>query len=75
MLPAFLTIFLFAFSSIASERVSRLLGAVKANMARLTIASGIMALITLAVFRDSLAPQTFGWLALSGGIGFGLAIL
>ena len=72
MLPALLTVLLFACSGIAGERAARYWGGQLANLLRLFLATGILATGTLLLFPSSLRWETFGWLFLSGIVGFGL---
>ncbi len=72
MLPALLTVLLFACSGIAGERAARYWGGQLANLLRLFLAAGILATGTLLLFPSSLRWETFGWLFLSGIVGFGL---
>lgn len=69
---ALLTVFLFACSGIAGERAARYWGGQLANLLRLLLATVILATGTLIFFPGSLRWETFGWLFLSGMVGFGL---
>ncbi|MFZ4774298.1 MAG: DMT family transporter [Terrimicrobiaceae bacterium] len=69
---ALLTVFLFACSGIAGERAARYWGGQLANLLRLMLATLILATGTLIFFPGSLRWETFGWLFLSGMVGFGL---
>ncbi len=75
MIPALLATLSFACSAICGQRLSRILGGITANFRRLSLATVIVWLITLALFRESLRLDTFGWLLLSGFVGFGLGDL
>ena len=75
MIPALLATLSFACSAVCGQRLSRLLGGITANFRRLSLATAITWLITLALFRETLEPDTFGWLLLSGFVGFGLGDL
>ena len=72
MIPALLTVLLFACSGIAGERAARYWGGQLANLLRLLLATCILASGTLILFPGSLRWETFGWLFLSGVVGFGL---
>ena len=72
MFPALLTVLLFACSGIAGERAARYWGGQLANLLRLFLATCILATGTLVLFPASLRWETFGWLFLSGIVGFGL---
>ena len=72
MVPALLTVLLFACSGIAGERAARYWGGQLANLLRLFLATCILATGTLILFPSSLRWETFGWLFLSGIVGFGL---
>ncbi len=72
MLPALLTVLLFAASAVAGERTARYWGSQQGNLLRLFLATSILMLITVLVFPESLHGPTYGWLFLSGLVGFGL---
>ncbi|MGI8602942.1 MAG: EamA family transporter [Verrucomicrobiales bacterium] len=72
MLPAILTTICFAFSAVCGLRLSRLLGGISANFWRLLVAVLILSALTLVLFPHSLRRETFGWLFVSGVIGFGI---
>lgn len=67
-----LTVVLFACSGVAGERAARYWGGQFANLLRLFLATCILATGTLILFPSSLRWETFGWLILSGIVGFGL---
>ncbi len=69
---ALLTVFLFACSGIAGERAARYWGGQLANLLRLFLAAIVLFTGTLLFFPGSLRWETFGWLFLSGMVGFGL---
>lgn len=71
MIPALLTVLLFALSAVAGERTARYWGSERGNLFRLLLATIIMGAITFAFFPASLEPATYSWLFLSGMIGFG----
>ena len=71
MLPALLTVLLFACSGIAGERAAGYWGGQLANLLRLFLATCILATGTVVFFSSSLRWETFGWLFLSGIVGFG----
>jgi len=72
MFAALLTVVLFSVSGIAGERSARYLGGQRANLIRLFLAAMSMGAFTLIFFRESLRPETFGWLFFSGIVGFGV---
>jgi drug/metabolite transporter (DMT)-like permease len=72
MHAALLTVLLFAASAIAAERASRYWGGQRANLIRLCVATLVMGAVTLVFHRPTLEPATYGWLFLSGMVGFGL---
>ena len=71
MVPALLTVFLFACSGTAGERAARYWGGQLANLLRLFLATIVLASGTILFFPSSLRWETFGWLFLSGVVGFG----
>lgn len=71
MFAALLTVLLFSCSAISGERTARYWGAQWGNILRLLVATLVMGAVTLALFPASLQPATFGWLFLSGIVGFG----
>lgn len=72
MFAALFTVLLFACSGIAGERSARYWGGQRANLFRLFLATVIMSGVTATVFPSSLRWETFGWLFVSGVVGFGL---
>lgn len=72
MFAPLLTVFLFAASAVAGERTARYWGSQQGNLIRLFLATIILGMVTVLVFPDSLHGPTYGWLFLSGLIGFGL---
>ena len=66
------TVLLFACSGIAGERAAGYWGGQLANLLRLFLATSVLAAGTLIFFPGSLRWETFGWLFLSGVVGFGL---
>lgn len=71
MLPALLTVLLFAFSGVSGERTARYWGSQLANLLRLLIATVVLVGVTLAFFRESVGWDTFWCLFWSGVVGFG----
>ncbi|TVR49343.1 MAG: hypothetical protein EA425_12400 [Puniceicoccaceae bacterium] len=71
MHAALLTALLFALTGVCATQSSRLLGAARANAWRLAVALAMLALWA-HLFGAGLGGGVFGWLALAGGIGFGL---
>jgi drug/metabolite transporter (DMT)-like permease len=72
VLPAILATICFAFSAVCGQRLSRLLGGITANFWRLFLATVILALMTALFWPASVRHETFGWLFLSGIVGFGI---
>ncbi|MFK5921542.1 MAG: DMT family transporter [Verrucomicrobiota bacterium] len=72
MTAAVLTTILFALSAICGQRIAMEMGSLRANFWRLLIATSVLGLLVLLFWRDSLHLTTFGWLFLSGAVGFGL---
>ncbi len=72
MIFAVLTAALFACSAICNTRIAGLMDTVSANLLRLTIATGALAALSLALDPGSFAPRPFTWFFLSGAVGFGL---
>ncbi|MCF6313316.1 MAG: DMT family transporter [Verrucomicrobiales bacterium] len=72
MTAAVLTTILFALSAICGQRIAMKMGSLRANFWRLLIATSVLGLLVLLFWRDSLHLNTFGWLFLSGAVGFGL---
>jgi drug/metabolite transporter (DMT)-like permease len=76
MLPALLTALLFSFSAVFGQGAAKLYGPLRANALRLTLACGVLGLVTLIV--DASRGQTswfsgvFPALFLSGAVGFGV---
>lgn len=71
MLPAFLTVGLWAFTVVAASRAARLVGGPAANLGRLALA--IVLLASWAhIFGKGLQGESLRWFVLSGCIGFGL---
>lgn len=74
MLPAFLTTLLFAMSAVAANQTTRLLGGIRANFFRITLAT-----ILLGIWAHTLgsgaAGKAFPYFLASGFIGFGLGDL
>lgn len=66
------TAFLFAFSAICNTRVTQLMEAISANLARLTIASISLGIITFCFDPNSFHPEASAWLLFSGIVGFGI---
>lgn len=74
MFPAFLTVFLWSFSAVASTRASRVLGGERSNRWRLVISVfllGALLLVAGTLPRD----EALWWLLASGAIGLGLGDL
>lgn len=72
MFAALLTVVLFSLSGLAGERTARYWGGQQGNFLRLFLATILMWAVTLMFFRESLRPETFGWLFFSGVVGFGI---
>ncbi len=72
MIFAFLTALLFAVSAATSTRLTTMVSTISANFWRLLLAAILLALIAMLVEPGSLHPAPFGWLFLSGVIGFGI---
>lgn len=72
MIASILTTIFFALSAIFGKRTADLFGGIAGNFWRLTIATGFLALITLAIDPDSFAKPTFRWFFISGIVGFGI---
>src|SRR6266850_2490035 len=71
MLPAFLTVGLWAFTVVAASRAARLVGGAAANLGRLALAIVLLALWA-HIFGKGLQGESLRWFVLSGCIGFGL---
>lgn len=71
MTGAILTTFFFALSAICGQRIAFRFGGLRGNLLRLILSALVLGLIVLFAFRDHLAWPTFGWLFVSGLIGFG----
>ena len=71
MLLALLAAVLFAASAVCGQTLSRQLGGVTANACRITLACFILGLISWAFYPGQIHTATFGWLLLSGVLGFG----
>ena len=74
MIQAVVTAILWAMSAVSAGRSTRLLGAGTANLARLTLATGLLALWA-HVFGQGVGGVGLPWLFLSGIAGFGLGDL
>jgi drug/metabolite transporter (DMT)-like permease len=74
MIQAVLTSILFAMSAVSAGRSTRLLGAGTANLCRLMLATGLLALWAHTL-GGGLAGAGLPWLFLSGVVGFGLGDL
>ncbi len=74
MTGAILATLLFACSAIFGQRLSRMLGGIVANFWRLVLAVACLGLLSGAFFREQFPAHqgVFGWLFLSGMIGFGI---
>jgi drug/metabolite transporter (DMT)-like permease len=70
VLPAFLTTILFSFSVIFAARSARLLGGATANLGRMLIATGFLAVWAFSVGKGIRGPS-LGWFLASGAVGFG----
>jgi drug/metabolite transporter (DMT)-like permease len=68
---ALLTVFLFALSATAGERTARYWGSQRGNLIRLGLATVLMGLVVWLAFPASVAGSSYGWLFLSGAVGFG----
>lgn len=71
MHAAFLTAFLFALTGVCAAQASRLLGAVRANAARLLVALCVLALWAHTM-GDGWGGGAGPWFFLAGAVGFGL---
>jgi drug/metabolite transporter (DMT)-like permease len=74
VIQAVLTAVLFAMSAVSAGRSTRLLGASTANLCRLVLATGLLALWA-HTFGYGLTGAGLPWLFVSGVIGFGLGDL
>lgn len=74
MIASFLTVLLFACSITFAERSARLLGGMQANMARMALSLGFLALWAHTLGRGFGGPS-LPWFLLSGMVGFGLGDL
>jgi drug/metabolite transporter (DMT)-like permease len=74
MIQAVFTAVLWAMSAVSAGRSTRLLGAGTANLARLTLATALLALWA-HLFGQGLAGVGLPWLFLSGIVGFGFGDL
>ena len=74
MIQAIVTAVLWAMSAVSAGRSTRLLGAGTANLARLTLATGMLALWA-HLFGQGFTGAGLPWLFLSGIVGFGLGDL
>ena len=74
MLPAFLTTVLFAVSAVAANRTTSLLGGIKANFWRITLAAVLLA-CWAHTQGTGLEGRAFPFFLLSGCVGFGLGDL
>ncbi|MEX2579734.1 MAG: DMT family transporter [Verrucomicrobiales bacterium] len=72
MLAAILTPFFFALSAVAGQRVAVRMGSLWGNFVRLLVATGVLGLVVLILFPDSMHQESFRWFFLSGVIGFGV---
>ena len=71
MFPAGLAMVLFALSSVTARRSVRYLGSNTANLARITLASALLALYAHTLGAGLRGPA-LGWFLLSGIIGYGI---
>ena len=71
MWAAFATSFFFALSGVCAQRMSKLLGGVRANFFRILLAASVLA-ISAHVFGQGWGGGAFGWFFVSGIAGFGL---
>ncbi|MCW5559043.1 MAG: DMT family transporter [Verrucomicrobiae bacterium] len=71
MFAAGLATLLFALSSVSAKRSVTLLGPATANLARMTLATLVLALLAHG-FGVGLGGPSFGWFVVSGIIGFGI---
>lgn len=74
MIQAIITSILFAMSAVSAGRTTRLLGAGTANLSRLVLATGLLALWAHTV-GQGLGGVALPWLLASGVIGFGVGDL
>jgi drug/metabolite transporter (DMT)-like permease len=71
MFPSFLTTILFSCSILFASRSAKEVGGMEANVARLVLAMGLLALWAHG-WGGGLGGASLGWFLLSGAIGFGL---
>ncbi len=71
MWAAFATTFLFALSAATAQRMARLLGGVRANLFRITLATALLA-IYAHLFGEGWSGGAFAWFFASGIAGFGV---
>lgn len=71
MWAAFATTFFFALSAVCAQRMSKLLGGVRANFFRILLATSVLA-VYAHLFGQGWSGGAFGWFFLSGIAGFGL---
>ena len=71
MWAAFATTFFFALSAVCAQRMSKLLGGVRANFFRILLATSVLAAYA-HLFGQGWSGGAFGWFFLSGIAGFGL---
>jgi drug/metabolite transporter (DMT)-like permease len=74
MLPAFLTTVLFAISAVSANRTARLLGGIRANFWRITLAAFLLGLWAHTL-GSGISGQAFPFFVLSGCVGFGVGDL
>ena len=75
MFPSILTVLLFSISATAGERTAYFWGSQRGNLLRLLVATVFMGAVVWIFFPGTLHPETYGWLFLSGLIGFGIGDL
>lgn len=74
MLPSVITTLLFAISAVAGSRMTRLLGGIEANFARIVLATVCLG-AWAHLFGQGFSGQSLHWFLLSGLIGFGIGDL
>jgi len=72
MIPSLIATFCFSCSAVCGQRLALLMGSLRGNYYRLMLAVGVLWLITLVGWVDSVRMETAGWYLLSGVIGFGI---
>src|SRR4051812_3827661 len=71
MVAALLTTVLYSISAVCAQRTSRVLGGIKANFFRITLATALLA-FWAHVWGQGIQGKSFHMFLLSGFVGFGL---